>query len=200
MAKTTTRERAAAASARGARTSGEDTDDAPVRDTIDYGPLPALIGYRIRKAYSHLFQSFNEMLRDLSLAPGQYSVLLLIGLNPGLNQMMLAEATGIDRSTIVPITNRFAKLGWVRRTRRKGDRRAYSLRLTPLGQSILDQARPIIAEHDERLVASLSPAERQTLTELLSRIGETVEEKKTAPAKSAGRGSRQVGKPKEAAA
>src|SRR5688500_57016 len=104
MAKTSARGRAAAASPRRARAvdTAEETSDAPVRDVIDYGPLPALVGYRIRKAYSRLFQSFSEMLKELSLAPGQYSVLLLIGLNPGLNQMMLAEATGIDRSTIVP--------------------------------------------------------------------------------------------------
>lgn len=141
-------------------------------DRLDYGPLPQLVGYRIRKAYSHLFQTFSEMLKDLNLAPGQYSVLMLIALNPGLNQMMVAKATGLDRSTIVPIANRFAKLGWVRRTRRRGDRRAYSLRLTPLGQSIVDRAEPIIAQHEKQLVAGLSKDERVTLMRLLEKIGE----------------------------
>jgi DNA-binding PadR family transcriptional regulator len=87
----------------------------------------------------------------------------------------LADAAGIDRSTIVPITNRFAKLGWVRRTRRSEDRRVYSLRLTSQGQSVLDRARPVIQAHEEQLVAGLSHAEIALATTLLARIadGET---------------------------
>jgi DNA-binding MarR family transcriptional regulator len=138
---------------------------------IDYGHLPSFIGYRIRKAYSYLFQTFNAMLKDLNLAPGQYSVLLLIGLNPGLSQNALAEATGLDGSTIVPITNRFVKLGWIRRTRRKDDRRFYALRMTPAGHAILNKARPIIEAHERQLVAALSAHECQVLNDLLSRIG-----------------------------
>jgi DNA-binding MarR family transcriptional regulator len=112
------------------------------------------------------------MLKDLDLAPGQYSVLLLIGLNPGLSQMDLAAATGLDGSTLVPITNRFEKLGWIRRTRRKEDRRFYSLRVTPAGQAVLDNARPIIDAHERRLVSGLTERERDTLIDLLSRITE----------------------------
>jgi DNA-binding MarR family transcriptional regulator len=107
-------------------------------EAINYGPLRSLVGYRIRKAYSRLFQTFNEMLAEVNLAPGQYSALLLIALNPGLSQMQLAEATGLDRSTIVPIADRFVRMGWITRTRREDDRRTYSLQLTPLGRSIID--------------------------------------------------------------
>lgn len=161
---------------------------APQRaDVIDYGILPTRLGYQIRKAYSRLFQTFTAMLEDIGLAPGQYSVLLLIGLNPGLSQMALADAAGIDRSTIVPITNRFAKLGWVRRTRRSEDRRVYSLRLTSQGQSVLDRARPIIQAHEEQLVAGLSQTEIALATTLLARIadGEAREPLNRVKAKSA---------------
>lgn len=138
---------------------------------IDYGHMPSFVGYRIRKAYSYLFQTFNAMLKDLNLAPGQYSVLLLIDLNPGLSQLAIAEATGLDGSTIVPITNRFVKLGWIRRTRRKDDRRFYALRTTPDGHAVLEKARPIIEAHERQLVAGLNEHECRVLTELLSRIG-----------------------------
>lgn len=142
------------------------------RGPVNYGHLPSFVGYRVRKAYTYLFQTFNAMLKGLSLAPGQYSVLLLIGLNPGLSQMDLAEATGLDGSTLVPITNRFEKLGWIRRTRRKDDRRFYSLRITARGQSILDSARPIIDAHERQLVSGLSERECHTLIDLLARISE----------------------------
>jgi DNA-binding MarR family transcriptional regulator len=142
------------------------------REEINYGLLPTKVGYRIRKAYSHLFQTFTAMLKELRLAPGQYSVLLLIGLNPGLSQMALAEAVGLDGSTIVPITNRFVKLGWIRRTRRKDDRRFYVLRITAAGQEVLDKARPIIEEHERQLVSALTERECKTLIDLLTRVTE----------------------------
>lgn len=157
---------------------------------INYGLLPSLVGYRVRKAYSYLFQTFTLMLRDLGLAPGQYSVLLLIALNPGSSQMALAEATGLDGSTIVPITNRFVKLGWIRRVRRKEDRRFYALGITPAGQAVLDNARPIIEAHERNLVAGLSDAECHTLIELLARITENRSLRTFAPeASEAGRAS-----------
>ena len=153
------------------RNLGENAASAPSVQ-IDYGPLPSLVGYWVRKAYSYLFQTFTLMLREIGLAPGQYSVLQLIALNPGLSQMALAEATGLDGSTIVPITNRFVKLGWIRRVRRKDDRRFYELRITQTGQAVLDEARPIIEAHERNFVAGLSDAECRTLIELLSRVTE----------------------------
>lgn len=149
-----------------------DAEDEPSlrAHVIDYGSLPGLVGYRIRKAYSQLFQTFTVMFKELGLAPGQYSVLLLIGLNPGLSQVDLAEAAGLDGSTIVPITNRFVKLGWVRRIRRRRDRRFYSLAITAAGRAVLEDAQPIIEAHERDLVAALSEGERISLVELLARI------------------------------
>lgn len=150
----------------------EVASDIAERDEINYGQLPSLVGYQIRKAYSQLFQTFTDMLQEVGLAPAQYNALLLIGLNPGLSQMALADATATDRSTIVPITKRFADEGWVRRTRRTADRRLYSLRLTPSGEAILHKARHLIDAHEKEFVATLSPAERAMLRTLLARIAD----------------------------
>jgi len=154
------------------RRSAKESASNSEREEIDYGPLPSLVGYQIRKAYSRLFQTFTEMLEEVGLAPGQYSALLLIGLNPGLSQMALADATGTDRSSIVPITKRFADKGWVRRTRRTADRRLYSLRLTPSGETILHKAQSLIEEHEKQFVAPLSLAERVMVRTLLARIAD----------------------------
>src|SRR5882757_2048438 len=86
---------------------------------INYGPLPSLVGYQFRRAYSYLYRTFIASLKHLHLAPGQYSALVLISLNPGLGQVELAGARGLEAATIVPISIRFVKLGWIRRVRRK---------------------------------------------------------------------------------
>jgi DNA-binding MarR family transcriptional regulator len=147
-------------------------------EPINYGPLPEHFGYQLRRAYSHFYRTFMAQFKDLKLAPGQYSALVLISLNPGLSQLGLAEATGLDGSTIVPITNRFVNLGWIRRVRRKNDRRVYALRITPAGQAILDEARSIIATREKRLASLLSSRERLTLIDILSRVSTPGEQPK----------------------
>lgn len=115
---------------------------------------------------------FTDMLTGLGLAPGQYSALLLIGRNPGLSQNALADAAGIDRTALVPITRRFERLGWIRRARRAEDRRVYSLELTSEGERILDRAWPLIQEHEQRLTAGLTRAEVERARALLARIAD----------------------------
>jgi DNA-binding MarR family transcriptional regulator len=156
----------------GARSTATSPAQAGPEPAIHYGALPSLVGHHVRKAYSRLFQSFTEALGELGLAPGQFSALMLIGLNPGLSQMALADAAGIDGTTMVPITNRFAKAGWVRRARRPEDRRVYSLRLTPEGKAVLAKARPLVEAYEKKFTAVLSAAERAKLRELLARIAD----------------------------
>lgn len=159
--------------ARGPSAEGVDAPSEPSATgdpALDFGPLEYLLGYRLRKVYSVLFRTFSELFQDLNLAFGQYSILLLVKHNPGESQMTIADAAGLDRSTLVPILHKFVRLGWVRRTRRRSDRRHYSLRLTPAGESVLKAAEPVIAAHEEQLFAPLSGAERQTLDVLLSKI------------------------------
>jgi DNA-binding MarR family transcriptional regulator len=122
-------------------------------------------------AYAEVYQSFNVLLGELGLAPGQYSLLRLIALNPGITQQALGDAAGLDRSTIVPLTRTFAKRGWLRRTRRGEDRRAYSLQPTDRGLLVLKKAQPLIREHESRLTQNLSRAERRALLRSLQRLG-----------------------------
>jgi DNA-binding MarR family transcriptional regulator len=140
---------------------------------INYGDLPDQLGYQLRKAYSYLFRTFMVSFKTLQLAPGQYSALVLISLNPGRSQIDLAAAAGLDGSTLVPITERFVKLGWVRRVRRKNDRRVYALRITPAGQAVLDEARPLIAVREKRIASILNARERDALIDMLTRICES---------------------------
>lgn len=142
----------------------------PAGMDIDHGHLPALLGYRVQKAHWRCFQMFTDMLTGLGLAPGQYGALLLIGLNPGLSQVALADASGIDETAVVHLTRRFDRLGWIRRWRRIEDRRVYSLEITAAGERILDRAWPLIQEYERRLSAGLTRAEVDRARTLLAKI------------------------------
>ncbi len=140
---------------------------------LEFGPLNDQVGYALRRAYAILFRTFSEMFQDLNLAFGQYSILVLVGQNPGVSQMAIADAADVDRTTIVPILHKFAQLRWITRRRRTADRRVYSLHLTAAGQAVLDATAPIIAAHEERLFGPLTAAERATLGKLLSKVVES---------------------------
>ena len=48
---------------------------------IDYGVLPSLIGYNLRRAQLKVFQNFQSIMAPFDLTPGQFGVLTLIGEN-----------------------------------------------------------------------------------------------------------------------
>jgi DNA-binding MarR family transcriptional regulator len=137
---------------------------------LDFGELGDRVGYLLRKVHFYAFQSFNELLGEHGIAPGQYSLLLLIGRNPGMTQMALAAATRLDRSTIALTVDRFVKKGWVKRVRRKDDRRAYALQLSAAGEKLLALADPLIEQHERELTAPLSEAEHAKLVKLLTKL------------------------------
>jgi DNA-binding MarR family transcriptional regulator len=138
---------------------------------VDFAILPDLIGYNLRRAEAAMTQDFMRTLRELSITPGQFGVLVLIDANPGLNQTSLGRALGIDRSTVVSVIDKLEARDLVARAPSTRDRRSYALRLSPAGQDLLARARPLVHEHEARLAAAMSADERTQLLDLLRRIG-----------------------------
>ncbi len=138
---------------------------------IEYGILPDLLGYHLRRAQVSVFQNFAEWLGDNGLTPGRLGVLTLIDANPGLNQTELGNAMGIARSTVVSVIDRLESRGQVVRAPSPTDRRSYALRLSAKGKALLAEIAPTLRAHERQIAADLSAAERRTLVALLRRIG-----------------------------
>ena len=71
------------------------------------GVLPTLLGYRLRRAQQAVFRDFASAVAEIS--PGRAGMLLLIDANPGVTQGRLAQAVGLDRSTMVGGTTRSSR-------------------------------------------------------------------------------------------
>jgi len=140
------------------------------RRKVDFGLLPDLVGYHLRKAQVAIFQDFAASLQGLDIRPGQFGVLILIDANPGLNQSELGEAMGVDRSTVVAVIDRLEDRGLVARQPAPNDRRSYALELTAAGRSLLARLRPLVATHEARLAEGLSPSEQAQLIAMLRRV------------------------------
>ncbi|OGA11465.1 MAG: hypothetical protein A3D95_06345 [Betaproteobacteria bacterium RIFCSPHIGHO2_12_FULL_69_13] len=139
------------------------------RRALDPGALlPGLIGYRLRLAQQVVFRDFAASVSDLS--PGRAGILMLIEANPGVTQSRLAEAAGIDRSTIVGVLDALEERRLIERRKGK-DRRTNGLWLTRRGRARLARVKQRIHVHERRVAARLSAAERSQLLALLQRLG-----------------------------
>ena len=97
--------------------------------------LNGFLGYRLRRAEAAMHRHFIEALADLGLTQKQTATLWLINSNPGVSQVSVAAALGMDRASMMAIVDRNEERGLLIRKRSRDDRRRQELYLTPAGQS-----------------------------------------------------------------
>ena len=153
-----------------AKVAKSDTPKSKVQDA-NFSLLPDLLGYHLRRAQSAVFQDFAASLDGANVTPGQFGVLALIEANAGLSQTRLAQILGIDRSTLVAVIDKLESQGLVERAARPNDRRSHALKLSRQGQSRFEALARLVQKHETRIARRLSARERETLIELLQRIG-----------------------------
>jgi DNA-binding MarR family transcriptional regulator len=78
-------------------------------------------------------------------------VLFFIADRPGLNQISLVHATGVDRTTVADMILRLQRKGPVRRRRSNRDARAYTLTLTQAGKDLVTSTVPGSRKLDDRI-------------------------------------------------
>jgi DNA-binding MarR family transcriptional regulator len=134
---------------------------------IASGILPGLLGYRLRLAQQTVFRDFAKSVAELS--PGRVGILLLVDANAGVTQSGLAQAVGLDRSTMVGLVDKLEERALIER-RRGEDRRTNGLWLTRSGRALVVHLKRRIALHERRVAAKLTAAERSELIALLEKL------------------------------
>jgi DNA-binding MarR family transcriptional regulator len=114
-------------------------------------------------------QLFSARLEPLGIAPRAFAVLSNLALTAEQNQQQLADALGIHRNNMVALIDEMEAAGLVRRHRSAKDRRAFDVRPTARGRSVVARVSRLIGELDEELGRGLSGPERDTLVTLLKR-------------------------------
>jgi len=137
---------------------------------VDLGPLPDLVGYVLRRAQIAVFQDFVQTMAALDIRPAQYSVMLVIALNPGVNQTQISDALGIKTANLAVMLNALAARGFAERRPGAADRRAHALHLTARGKLLMRQLQTRVADHESRIVDRLGAAEKQQLLTLLAKL------------------------------
>src|SRR5258706_5880824 len=82
---------------------------------LDLGPLPELIGYALRRAQLAVFHDFLQTMAALDIRPAQFSVLLLIDVNPGVSQTAISQALRIKTANLAVLLNALQAPGYGKR-------------------------------------------------------------------------------------
>jgi DNA-binding MarR family transcriptional regulator len=135
-----------------------------------FGPLLGYLGYQIRQAQAAIFRDLSAVTADLDVTPGEYSLLAMIDVNPGISQIDLAGIHKLDKSTLSIAVTRLAKRGLIRRARSPDDDRANRLFLRKAGVGLLRRMRERIEAQERAMDAVLQPGERELMLDALQRI------------------------------
>ena len=140
------------------------------RKDTSLGSLTRHVGFHLRMAQLAVFKDFETALGEIGVTPAVYSVLEVLQQNPGLTQSKLAGAVRLDRSSMVPLLDKLGIRGLVERLASTTDRRHNHLYLTDTGADLLRQANERLIQHEKRVCAPFTSAERKILIALLTRF------------------------------
>lgn len=148
----------------------DDSADTIQGPELMFEELDGLLGYRLRRAQGAMHRDYMATVADLELTQKQTATLWLINANPGVSQVSVASALGMDRATMMVITDRLEERGLIIRKRSSVDRRRQELYLTPAGIARLRKVKARIAGHEARIKSMFKPAELAALLAALQKF------------------------------
>ncbi|MGN8197440.1 MarR family winged helix-turn-helix transcriptional regulator [Salinisphaera sp. RV14] len=126
--------------------------------------------YLLARAHQRQLDVLARHTAAFDIAGRDYAVMLLLEAHPRLWQSQIAEALGLDRTTVTYLVDGLEKRDWVARQRDPADRRAHVVGLTDAGEQALADIKPAVIEAKKELLAPLSDDEQDQLRDLLTRL------------------------------
>ncbi|MEW5424675.1 MarR family winged helix-turn-helix transcriptional regulator [Amorphus sp. 3PC139-8] len=139
-------------------------------DEVDLGELCRSLGFLVRLAQIRVFENYFAELGQYDMRPGEFSVLVVIGLNPGVRQGVLASKLMIKRAHITKLVRAFEDQGLVARRIPDEDRRVVELTLTRAGRAFVDERLDVLTAFDTKVPDGLTVGERDQLVLLLQKL------------------------------
>lgn len=156
--------------ARSSKSKAQALDEDIEETSLTFEKLDGLLGYRLRRAQGAMHRDYLSAVSGLDLTQKQTATLWLINGNPGVSQVSVAAALGMDRATMMSVIDRLEERSLVVRKRSTTDRRRQELYLTPGGQAILRKVKARIAKHEERFKSLFTAAELDGLLAALQKF------------------------------
>ena len=138
--------------------------------TVDLACLPRLLGFNLRRAHQCAWRQYVAVIGDKDIRPGLFSLLVLVGANPGIAQIELGTHLGIDKASIVALLDRLEKAGMLDRLRCTRDRRRQGIYLTARGSEALESLLASVRTLERRMANRFTRPEFELLLSFLQRL------------------------------
>ena len=127
------------------------------------------LGFIVAKTNYYMKTYFSKLIKDnnLNITIEQWAILNAVYHNRGASQTDLARACLKDKTNVTRILDLLVKKGYVVRNIDLNDRRIYSITLTDLGESVLEQ---LINISDNANKVFISDLNRDEYLELVSTL------------------------------
>ena len=127
----------------------------------------------LRRAWYGLNQAFRRRIAHTGVTPDQFTAMRTLFENEatGLTQSELTKAMASDPNTIASLVERMEKNGLIERKPHEKDRRAYLLRLKPLGKKKYQDVREIALALQTEILSALPEERREKFLEELAVVG-----------------------------
>lgn len=127
-------------------------------------------GFLVRRLHQIHIGLFADACGTSDLTAVQYAILSVLFANPGLDQLTLSRAVGIDRTSGADVIRRLVKRGLVDRSQSELDRRAQVVTLTDEGRAIAREVRPMMEAAQDALLAPLSEKDQRSFMKMLRHL------------------------------
>lgn len=130
------------------------------------------VSFWINRVSRSLVRAQDDALRPLGFSIGQLSVLRTLKDGEPVSLIELARNAGVEPPSMTQVVARMERDGIVRRVPNPNDGRSALVSLTDSAAKRLPAARKALMEVEKNAIASLSPKDRDLLTDLLKKVGE----------------------------
>ena len=151
----------------------------PTTDAADVADPDALIAgaavhrefmFNVAQTHKQWRRTVDRLLSPLGLSQAQWLPLLHLAHAPeAMRQKDLAQALGLDSSSVVRIVDGLVAKGWVLR-QDDTDRRVKKLQLTAAGAQQVEQVEGLIDDARAQLLTVVAPQELAACTALMQRL------------------------------
>jgi MarR family transcriptional regulator for hemolysin len=130
---------------------------------------PDDLGWLLATASHSLATELTAALGDLSVTPRAYCV-LSTAMQGEYTQTALAQAIGLDKTTMVVTVDALERAGLVERRMSSTDRRARVISVTEAGRAKVVEGEQIVAQIQDDVLSTLSPGSRAAFMEALRQL------------------------------
>ena len=141
-------------------------DDPELRRRLSDFNLLDAPGHLLRRNHQRSYEIFARYVGD-DVTRQQIALLIALAKKPGASQRELVEETGIDKSTLKEMLGRMVTRDWVTRERDPEDNRAWTMRITPGGETLLAERIEAVAAAQREILAPLPEADRDAFVRCL---------------------------------